>query len=379
MKKEKIALTLEGGAGKGSFHVGVWEALRDQKKEIIAVCGTSVGAIIGAFIATDEYDKMMDFIEGFNVEKVFGINKKDYNDIISGKFDFKTSMKAIKILFKGIDISLLRNYLEEFIDEDKVRNSKRNYGLVTFSTREVKAYEVFIKDIPKGKLLDYIVGSCALPIFRYKDNNEKFIDGAIINNLPTDLLIKNGYDNIIESRLNTFFIGSNRSLKSKYKDINIRVIKSKHINSMFDVTKKSISENINRGYYETYRTFYNLYGEDYYFDECKKSIIKDSMVVNPALLKQYLIKLDKQKYIGNYSYIFEKIIPKLRKKLDLNYKADYDIIYIKLLEQVAKGYNIDEFKIYTIKNLKKIIIDNIKLKNKYSGDVEYLEILKLFL
>jgi len=51
-----VALVLSGGGARGAYQIGVWKALRELNIDIVAVYGTSVGAINGALIAYGDYD-----------------------------------------------------------------------------------------------------------------------------------------------------------------------------------------------------------------------------------------------------------------------------------------------------------------------------------
>ena len=50
MRFQRIGLVLEGGGGKGSYQIGVLKAIRELglEKKIVAVSGTSVGALNAA-------------------------------------------------------------------------------------------------------------------------------------------------------------------------------------------------------------------------------------------------------------------------------------------------------------------------------------------
>ncbi|MGN1186993.1 MAG: patatin-like phospholipase family protein, partial [Lachnospiraceae bacterium] len=58
-RDEKWALTLAGGGGKGSYQIGVWKALREinLEKNLIAVSGSSVGALNAALISLGDYER----------------------------------------------------------------------------------------------------------------------------------------------------------------------------------------------------------------------------------------------------------------------------------------------------------------------------------
>ena len=50
-------LVLEGGGAKGAYHIGAYKAIKDMNIEIGGVAGTSVGALNGAAIAQDDFEK----------------------------------------------------------------------------------------------------------------------------------------------------------------------------------------------------------------------------------------------------------------------------------------------------------------------------------
>jgi len=59
-QEEKIGLCLSGGGAKGAYQVGVWKALQeyDYIKNIVAISGTSVGALNAALFTCNEQQKI---------------------------------------------------------------------------------------------------------------------------------------------------------------------------------------------------------------------------------------------------------------------------------------------------------------------------------
>ncbi len=93
----------------------------------------------------------------------------------------------------------------ESIDEDKIRNSGKDFGIVTVSLSDLKPLEVYIEDIPQGgKLIEYLMASAYLPVFKREKiiDGKIYIDGALYNNLPANLLVDKGYKNLIIVRTN---------------------------------------------------------------------------------------------------------------------------------------------------------------------------------
>ena len=58
--KKKIGLALSGGAARGFAHIGVVKVLQENDIPVSCVAGTSVGAIVGAFVAAGySWEKML--------------------------------------------------------------------------------------------------------------------------------------------------------------------------------------------------------------------------------------------------------------------------------------------------------------------------------
>ena len=53
----------------------------------------------------------------------------------------------------------------EIIDEEKLRKSETDFGLVTVSISDLKPLELYKEDIPEGKMIDYSHGKCQFPRF----------------------------------------------------------------------------------------------------------------------------------------------------------------------------------------------------------------------
>ena len=56
---EKTAVVLAGGGSRGAYQIGVWKAMRELHIDYQLVAGTSVGALNGALMVQQEYDKAL--------------------------------------------------------------------------------------------------------------------------------------------------------------------------------------------------------------------------------------------------------------------------------------------------------------------------------
>ena len=57
---DKYAIALAGGGSKGIYQIGAWKALKELGIEFVAITGTSIGAINGAFMVQGDLQKACD-------------------------------------------------------------------------------------------------------------------------------------------------------------------------------------------------------------------------------------------------------------------------------------------------------------------------------
>src|SRR6056297_1791562 len=202
----KYGLILEGGGAKGSYQIGAVRALKEMDYEFKGVAGTSIGALHGALIVQNDLDKAYDLWYNISPEKIFNIKQEALDKIKKLNFDKKdltylwNQVKNI-VDNKGLDISLIENIVKENVEEDKIRKADKDFGIVTVSLSDMKPVKIYIEEIPEGRLIDYLLASSNLPTFKQEKRNGKyFLDGGFYDNLPVDMLIDKGYENIIAIR-----------------------------------------------------------------------------------------------------------------------------------------------------------------------------------
>ena len=253
----KYGLALGGGGARGAFEAGVWRALSELKKEVTHIAGTSVGAINGAaFAAGVDAGR---FWEGIRPEHIIsGAAEKDMLSVTS------LTRSAADILKGGLDASPLAELIGNVIPEESVRRSSVSYGLCTFSATKKRTEELFVEDIPYGKLTGYILASACFPVFRpVKIDGEEYTDGGIRNNLPENMLIGKGVKNIIS--VDTGGAGVIRDADTCGVNI-IRITYTDRSQGMMDFDAASIRRGMVLGYYECMRAFSRVSGTRFYIN-----------------------------------------------------------------------------------------------------------------
>lgn len=357
----KYGLVLAGGGGKGAYQIGAYKALREMGIELEAVAGTSVGALNGALIAQGSFDKALELWSNINVDQVMKVDPDFFKELINPnisdlmlKRDTMVNHIAGIIKNKGFDISPLIELLSSLVDEAKIRNSHIDFGLVTVSLTDHKPLEYFIKDIPEGKLMDYMLASSYLPCFSPMQlDGKRFLDGGFYNNFPVDLMIKKGIKNIIAIDLHA--VG--RKKHTNVKNINyIYIEPSGDTGKMLDFDATRSKYNIQMGYLDTLRAFRHYHGDSYYFidypdDETILSIINrmDSESV-AAVFELLNLKLCPTK-----RNLLEKAMPRIFSIFSCSRDASYADLFIKVLEYLADVHHIERLVPYHFNKLIELI------------------------
>jgi len=364
-------LVLEGGGARGAYHIGACKAIMELGIDIAGVAGTSVGALNGAMIAQGDWEKAYNIWYNISPEKIIKSENQPIDNLAPTKDNFTYYINQVKSMFYsgGLDISPLRKMLEECIDEDKIRTSPIDFGMIAVSLTELKAIEVFKEDIPYGKMADYLLASAALPIFKLdKMEGQRFLDGAFYDNLPINLLASRGFKDIIVVRTNSF--GIRRKVKKKGLNL-IYISPQDELGKVLDFDRENARNTIEMGYYDTFKIFKNLKGKTYYISSDNGSSYFFDYFAQ--LGEENIIKLGKLLGLKDLPYrrmMFEEIIPHLNEMLHGSRHNDYEDIALLVLEEIATDLDLPRFRIYERKEFIKELahnyiphIDNSKIGN----------------
>lgn len=336
-----VGFALEGGGAKGAYQAGAYIALTRNGIKPSIIAGTSIGSVNAALMAQGDINKLKSLWLNTTTD-VFGINSKLIEKIKQNKFtkdDLKLGYDNIKKLFKnkGIDTSEFLKILEENIDENKLRKSKVKFGLVTIKVKGMEVKELTIDDIPYGKVAEYILASCYLPLFNYKPiiDNNYYIDGGFYNNIPLSLVENYGCDTIYSIRIKGIGFSHNK-LKKETKVIEIKP--KVNLGSIIIFDKTSNERNMKLGFYDALKVIRNLDGDNYYFN---------------------------YKSTKYYDRIVRKVDEKALKKLKIKFLCDNNKdLVIKVVELLLNKNNVDNLRLLNIKKQIRYIRKYIEIKDK---------------
>ena len=341
----EYGLVLEGGGAKGSFQIGAWRALREAGIKIKGVSGVSVGALNGALICMDDPEKAEDICHNINYSAVMDFNMNT-GSILETAEEIKKLIKD-----RGVDITPLKKLLHETVDEEKIRNSHCELFATTFSVSDMKLLNIDVKSASEGKMEEILLASAFFPVFKTEKLSGKlYTDGGGFNNVPLDVLVDRGYQDVIVVRI--YGPGYDREKKVKIPEgTNIyHIAPREELGGVLEFDKKRSRKNMALGYLEASRLLYGLDGRRYYiYAPYEEPYYFDRMMSELELLKIYLESvLDEEAlaYLDGYRFYTENVFPELARELKLKPDWDYKDMYLAILEELAVTFKISRYRVY---------------------------------
>jgi len=192
----KIGLALGSGASRGWSHIGVIKSLLREGIEPDIVCGTSVGALIGASYLTGNLAKLEDWVLGSTRTDVL----KFFN---------------VKLTQSGfVDSDRMKRFLHRFIGGENLRIERLPVPFAAISTDLQTGREVWFQE---GGLAEAVRASMALPgLFpAVRHEHRWLVDGGLVNPVPISTCRALGADIVIAVNLNSDVVGHRERKKTE--------------------------------------------------------------------------------------------------------------------------------------------------------------------
>ncbi len=179
--KQNVALVLGSGGARGTAHIGVIRELIEQGFEISSIAGTSMGALVGGVYAAgklDEYEKWL-----------CSLSKVDMFNLVDFTLSTKGIIKADRVLRE----------IQKFIPDQKIEDLQIKFAAVATDIKKGK--EVVITE---GSLFEAIRSSISIPmvITPVRKNETLFVDGGVLNPVPTNRVFRQDGDILIAVNVN---------------------------------------------------------------------------------------------------------------------------------------------------------------------------------
>lgn len=201
--KPIVALSLGGGAARGWAHVGVIRALEHRGIKPAMICGTSIGALVGAAYASGELDRFEDWIRRLSVIDIVAFMDLSLN---GG-------------LIKG---EKLMGFFEKTFVDRPIETLSIPFAAVACDLHS--GAEVWLKD---GSTADAVRASLALPglLTPVHYRGKTLVDGGLVNPVPVSLARAMGADLVLAVDLNADLIGRHlQSPQAELTDLSGRAV-----------------------------------------------------------------------------------------------------------------------------------------------------------
>ena len=164
-RKPRIGLALGSGSARGWAHIGAIRALEERGIKPDIVCGTSIGALVGAAYASGEMERLESWVTGLAWTQV---------------------VRLMDLTWKGglIRGNRLFTLFRTIFEERNIEDLPIPYGAI--ATELYSGREVWLRN---GNVLDAARTSCAMPgLFTpVVRDNVVLVDGGLVNPVPVSM------------------------------------------------------------------------------------------------------------------------------------------------------------------------------------------------
>src|SRR5216683_1813807 len=233
--RPRIGVALEGGGAMGIAHIGVLKWFEEHRIPVDYVAGTSMGGLVAGFYATGMTpDELKALIDGLDWRKILG-DRTPYEDLSFRRkedqraypnslvFGLRRGFSAPAGLIPGHQIGLV-------IDRVALPYS----GVNSFDELPV-AFRCVATDLVSGRPHVFQDGSLAVALRAtmsipgafspVHDGQAVYVDGGLMNNLPTDVVRQMGADIVIAVHLEPASVDA-KDIQSVFSVLNhsVRVV-----------------------------------------------------------------------------------------------------------------------------------------------------------
>lgn len=178
----KIGLALGSGAARGWAHIGVLRALEEIGVEPDVICGTSIGAVVGAAYLTEQLDELQAWAQSMGWLGMLGI--------------IDLTFRRGGLLAADRTFDRFRNHRTDITIE------QLHKPFAAVATDLSTGREIWLRD---GPMLSAVQASAAMPgLFpAVRRDDHWLVDGALVNPVPVSLCRALGADVVIAVNLNS--------------------------------------------------------------------------------------------------------------------------------------------------------------------------------
>lgn len=195
----KIGLALGSGSARGWSHIGVINELSDMGIEPDVICGTSIGALVGASCLSGNLDQLEEWVSSLtrlDVARLLGVSASLEGFVATDK---------------------LHGFLKEYVAGDDAGIEDYDKQFAAVATDLETGREIWLT---QGSLIGAVWSSISLPgLFPPTRKDGKWlVDGGLVNPVPVSVCRALGAEIVIAVNLNGDIVGKHfRNKKNTVK------------------------------------------------------------------------------------------------------------------------------------------------------------------
>lgn len=362
----KRALVLSGGGSKGAYEAGFLLAAKELNQHFDIVTGTSIGALNGALVAMGDYEgleytwnildmdhvfnnapDLTDLRDDFMTTSLFnkeeGSNLSELKESIAQQTSLAQSFLRYYFKNKGADNTPFVEHCRGLMDEERLLSSPIDFGICTVQFPSMKACYKTKSEMERGHMLDYLLASSAcFPVFPMTViNGNKYIDGGFSDNLPIDLALDMGADEIVVVDMHLIPVHPQYINRPSI----LYSCPPVDLGGFMDFNKDVLERNKRLGYLMAYKLFGNYEGNQYTFLPSNQTVFHD-------YYKQLLMmEKEMRGFFNSNSSELTSLLLEANHQMILNLK---DYTYITL-DFIGELMGFDDLKVYAFEEYKNMI------------------------
>lgn len=191
---KRIGIALGSGSARGLAHIGVLRALHRHGVEPAVVCGSSIGALVGACYVTGHMEPFAQWVSGLSTREIL-------------------RFMNLRLWASGgvADATRLIEHLRERFGDPDIESLDRPYAAVC--TDLYRGRELWLQH---GPIWSAVRASIGIPgvLTPVLQDGQWLVDGGLVNPIPVSVCRALGADLTIGVNLNSDLVGRRRPLES---------------------------------------------------------------------------------------------------------------------------------------------------------------------
>ena len=222
--RPKIGLALEGGGALGLAHIGVLQWLEEHRIPVDAIAGTSMGGLVGGMYATGmDAQQVRELVTGIDWDGVLRgetdfadlsfRRKEDRADYPAGfEFGLRHGIAFPGGFNSGHQVGLILDRVA--LPYSTLKNFDELPTPFRCVSTELTQRELHI--FADGPLSDALRATMSIPGFftPVRLNGKVYVDGGLLDNLPTDIALQMGAEKTIAVHLENAELNAETPLSS---------------------------------------------------------------------------------------------------------------------------------------------------------------------